>query len=383
MAIKFSVEQQLAIDSTGQNIIVSAGAGSGKTAVLTERIKRILLGGVKANQLLVLTFTNAAAAEMKERIIKKMAQDPILYTRTAEVDSAYITTFDSFSLSILKKYHDRLNLSRNISIIEKSVLNVYKRKVIDEIFLSYYENHDERFENMIFDFTSKNDNGLKKEMLKLAEKIELRTDKEEFLEKYIENYYNEEIFNNYYDELLQLLNEKINYIKVKLAQIQFEIEDKQFDSLHSALLPLLEAKKYDQIKANMNVKNPSFKGLEPVAKSIKDEIFNCVKSIKELCVFTNESYMKEAYFQSKQYVEIIIEILEVFYKKVNEYKFKYEAFEFIDIAKMAIKLVKENKDIKDELTEMFFEILVDEYQDTSDLQEEFISYISKNNVYMD
>ena len=100
MAIKFSLEQQLAIDSTGQNIIVSAGAGSGKTAVLTERIKRILLSGVKANQLLVLTFTNAAAAEMKERISKKMAEDNRLKARTAEVDSAYITTFDS---SLLRK----------------------------------------------------------------------------------------------------------------------------------------------------------------------------------------------------------------------------------------------------------------------------------------
>ena len=74
MAIKFSSEQQLAIDSRNKNIIVSAGAGSGKTAVLTERIRKILLSGVKANELLVLTFTNAAAAEMKERIRKKIKE---------------------------------------------------------------------------------------------------------------------------------------------------------------------------------------------------------------------------------------------------------------------------------------------------------------------
>ena len=100
MAIKFSSEQQLAIDSRNKNIIVSAGAGSGKTAVLTERIRKILLSGVKANELLVLTFTNAAAAEMKERITKTMAKDEILKDRTYEVDGAYITTFDSFSLSV-------------------------------------------------------------------------------------------------------------------------------------------------------------------------------------------------------------------------------------------------------------------------------------------
>ena len=103
MALKFSIEQQKAIDSHGKNIIVSAGAGSGKTAVLTERIKQILLKGVKANELLVLTFTNAAAAEMKERITKAMLNEDSLKDRTFEVDNAYITTFDSFSLSLVKK----------------------------------------------------------------------------------------------------------------------------------------------------------------------------------------------------------------------------------------------------------------------------------------
>ena len=134
MAIKFSSEQQLAIDSRNKNIIVSAGAGSGKTAVLTERIRKILLSGVKANELLVLTFTNAAAAEMKERITKTMAKDEILKDRTYEVDSAYITTFDSFSLSLVKKYHDRLNLSKNISIIDASVLNNLNTNVTVECF---------------------------------------------------------------------------------------------------------------------------------------------------------------------------------------------------------------------------------------------------------
>ena len=89
MKFNYSNEQLLAINSKGQNIIVSAGAGSGKTAVLTERIRQTLQSGVKADQLLVLTFTNAAAAEMKERVIKKMAEDETLKHRTAEVESAY------------------------------------------------------------------------------------------------------------------------------------------------------------------------------------------------------------------------------------------------------------------------------------------------------
>ena len=91
-------EQQDAIDLEGKNIIVSAGAGSGKTAVLTERVIRKLKGGVHVNELLVLTFTNAAAAEMKERIRKAIKKTKGLEKEANLIDGAYITTFDSFSL---------------------------------------------------------------------------------------------------------------------------------------------------------------------------------------------------------------------------------------------------------------------------------------------
>lgn len=382
MAIKFSKEQQLAIDSSGQNIIVSAGAGSGKTAVLTERIKRILYSGIKANQLLVLTFTNAAAAEMKERITKKMASDEKLSSRTAEVDSAYITTFDSFSLSIVKKYHDRLNLSKNISIVDNSVLNVYKRKIIDEIFESYYGKNDFKFEKLLNDLTVKDDKMLKGEILNLAIKIDLRTDRDEFLNNYINIYYSEGKFNQYYEELLSILKEKIQFIKNKMAVLNIELDASRYEKLHSIILPLIESDNYDSIRANVNVKLPTFKNLEETASMLKNDIYQTVKEIKELCIYTNLSYMKEAYFQSQDYVETIISILKEFYQKTESYKKKYEAFEFIDIAKMAISLVKNNLDIREEMKNMFYEILVDEYQDTSDIQEEFISYISNNNVYM-
>ena len=110
MATRWTPEQLQAIEEDGTNIIVSAGAGSGKTAVLTERVLSKIKNGIHINELLIMTFTNAAAKEMKDRIRKKLKKEG-LTEEVNLIDSAYITTFDSFSLSIVKKYHYILNLN--------------------------------------------------------------------------------------------------------------------------------------------------------------------------------------------------------------------------------------------------------------------------------
>ena len=98
--MNFTEEQRQAIFEDGKNIIVSAGAGSGKTAVLTERVKQKLLNGIHVNELLVLTFTNAASLEMKDRIRRAILSTPKILEEANYIDGAYICTFDSFSLSI-------------------------------------------------------------------------------------------------------------------------------------------------------------------------------------------------------------------------------------------------------------------------------------------
>ena len=113
-------DQEKAIYECGQNIIVSAGAGSGKTAVLSERILEKVKSGVSIDSLLVLTFTEAAAFEMKERIKKKVKDNPSTTHLASDVDSAYITTFDSYALSIVKKYHYLLGIDKNMDNDERA-----------------------------------------------------------------------------------------------------------------------------------------------------------------------------------------------------------------------------------------------------------------------
>ena len=142
-------EQELAIYKDNSNIIVSAGAGSGKTAVLTARVIRKLKDGVDINKLLVLTFTNEAAGEMKARIRKAISKEPSLKEQLDYIDGAYITTFDSFALSILRKYHYAIGASRNISIIDSSVINIKKEEAIDKIFNELYSVKDPDFLKLI------------------------------------------------------------------------------------------------------------------------------------------------------------------------------------------------------------------------------------------
>ena len=197
-------EQQDAIDRDGFNIIVSAGAGSGKTAVLTARIIRKLKDGVSINKLLVLTFTNAAAKEMKDRIRKAIKKVPSLKKELDLLDSSYITTFDSYSLSLVKKYNYLLNVSKNLKIVDSSIIKIKSKEFLDQIFEELYEKEDEGFLSLIGDFCTKDDSEIKKSILYLNSSLEMKYNKKDFLDNYINNYYNEEYVSKIVNEYLAL-----------------------------------------------------------------------------------------------------------------------------------------------------------------------------------
>ena len=153
---KWTSEQLTAINQENSNIIVSASAGSGKTAVLTSRVIRKLQSGISIDQLLILTFTKAAAKEMKERI-KSGIEKENLTENLKLLNKAYITTFDSYALSIVKRYHYLLQISPRISIEEGGILKIQAKKILDAIFEEMYEKEEPNFVSFINDFCVKDD----------------------------------------------------------------------------------------------------------------------------------------------------------------------------------------------------------------------------------
>lgn len=380
--MNWTPEQQEAINEEGKNIIVSAGAGSGKTAVLSERVIR-KLKTVDINKLLILTFTKEAANEMKERIRKKIKKNPNLKKQLDIIDSAYITTFDSYSLSLVKKYYYLLNISPNVGIIDSSIINIKKEEYIDEIFENYFEEKNPLFEKLIKDFCIKDDKEIKNYVIELNNKLDLKLNKEEYIDTYIENNFNEETLNKNIEKYINLIKEKIKEINNLIYDIQILVDGKYYEKLIEVLNPLLNSNTYIEFKNNSIIKLPQLpRGSEEELKEKKEELKNIIDYINKLTEEESIDKIKENILKTKSYIEIILEIIKNLNKKITNFKQQSEMYEFNDIAKMAIKVLEQNENIRLELKNYYNEIMVDEYQDTNDIQEKFISLIENNNVYM-
>ena len=382
--MKFSKEQQLAIDTHGTNIIVSAGAGSGKTAVLTERIFQMLKNGYDISRLLVLTFTKPAALEMKTRIKKRVKKDPTLESQYNKIDSAYITTFDSFALSVVKKYHYLLNVSKNIKIVDGIVMMLKKDEIINEVFNELYVEENEGFFDMLNKFTHKDDKLFKSSILKMAEGLQKQPYKDIYLSNYIADYYSENKIDYYINEYVKECNNRIK----DLRPLALELYDMITGTKPSeAIMELLDFISYDHTYPELvayvrTFKIPVIKG-SPEASEVKKKLNEKLSKYDlEFMKFDTIEDIKNTIYETKAYALTIIEILTRYFNKLISFKMEKGLFEFDDISMMVLQLFDRFPQVLKEVSLSFDEILLDEYQDTSDIQEAFISKISRNNVYM-
>ena len=171
--MNWTKDQEKAIYDKDSNILVSAAAGSGKTAVLVERIiQKIIKYNVDIDKLLVVTFTNAAASEMRERVLeaiyKKLDEEPENENLSKQIlllGKANISTIHAFCLEVIRNNFFELDIGSNFRVASEEEIELIKQDVIEDLFDKHYEEKDEMFEKLVETYTPYRDDTPLKELI--------------------------------------------------------------------------------------------------------------------------------------------------------------------------------------------------------------------------
>ena len=397
--------------------------GSGKTAVLVERIiNKIINENIDIDRLLVVTFTNAAASEMRERVLnaiyKKLDEDfenQNLQRQITLLNKASICTIDSFCLEVVRNnFYELENISPNFRIADTTEIELLKQETIEEIFEKKYEEQNKDFEKLINTYTSyRDDTPLKDLVLKIYTYIQSSPFPEEWLKEKIEMFNLkdklEEDFSNtkWGSILLQELKEEIIDDIVTLDKVHetlaFDPELEKFEQVLRTDLDMLENLKNhlnnwdNAYKINQNFKFVDWprkkvdSDIKEQAKSIRDDIKNKLNKKRDKILVTNSREANQDIFDM---YEILLKLQDLILKFGDEFskkKREKNIVDFNDIEHFALNiLLKRDENGNVEPTqvaktyqEKFIEIAIDEYQDSNLVQEYILGAISKqNNIFM-
>ena len=414
--IKWTGAQSLAIASRG-NILVSAAAGSGKTAVLVERVMRMIESECDIDELLIVTFTRAAAAQMREKIAaaisKELASNPDnerMARQQILLEKTLICTIDSFCADVLKNNFHSLgdvDISMNYSNLDQAQFAVLSSDVIDEVLEEKYELGDKSFLNLMDAFTSgKSDRGIYDVISALHFYTSAFVDRKQWIEEKIALYLESEAGKSFWGSIL--LKEIEENLLMASDNIQRAIktvkEDAETEVIYGEFLladyqiykDALEAagnKDWNKLFFLKDIKFPAFprkmkgidRDLRAKAKSYRDSA-KALYNASLGTVVENEEQFK----LDNSIIYPVVKELALFYEKYEERlferKLEIQSFEFSDIEYLALKiLTDENRlptAVAEEYKKRFKAILVDEYQDTNDVQDLIFRTISNNNLFV-
>lgn len=415
--MNWTTDQQKIIDLRNRNILVSAAAGSGKTAVLVARIISLITEGdspLDIDRLLIVTFTNAAAAEMKERIGKaieeKVRENPKnshLQKQAALIHSAQITTIHSFCLYVIRNHFNLIHLDPSFRIGDEAELTLLKSDVLGELLEEYYEAGDKDFLSFIECFASgKTDKKIEDLVLKLHQfsmsypwpKKWLTEREEAFLLESIEDMKN----TNWMKEFLQYLSSMISDLADRCTEAislcngvggpMAYLPALEGDyKLLTALSGVCDYEEYEKQLEAFSFARLSGKKEEGVreevkaqVKAIRDEIKKSINDIRKNYFFQTPEEMFLDLAAMKGHMKVLIQITKDFLDAFAKKKQKKNIVDFNDLEHFALNiLIKEEEGqlvpsvAADELSEYYDEIMIDEYQDSNFVQETILNSISK------
>ena len=410
---KKTAEQIQAIYSSGQNILVSASAGSGKTFVMAERILDQLARGVEIRQLFISTFTVKAATELKERLEKKISQQiqetqdvelkKHLGRQLADLPNAAIGTMDSFTQKFLTKHSYLLDLSPNFRILQnESEQLLLKNEVFHQVFESHYQGKEQgKFSQLVKNFAgrSKDARGLRKQVymiydflqstsnpqawlensfLKGFEKADFTVAKETLAEDIKERLWDLESFFRYHLENDAKEFGKAAYLEA-VQQVLDEIGALTNESTFNQYQEVLErVVSISKDKGGRALTNASRKAellelKEAYNQERKDKFEKLIALNDQITLLKfQEKYHQESWDLAKTFQVFMSDFVSAYRKRKRE----ENAFEFADISHYTIEILENFPQVRQEYQERFHEVMVDEYQDTNHIQERMLELLS-------
>ena len=408
--VKWTNEQLQAIQEKNSNILVAAAAGSGKTAVLVERIiHKIIDEQMDIDKILVVTFTNAAASEMRERILeaiyKKLEENPEnvhLQRQIILLNKASICTIHSFCLDVIHNHFYEIDLPSNFKIADTAEIDLLKQEVLDDLFEQKYTENDKNFIELLENYTNyRGDEALQELVLKIYKFIQSSPFPIKWLQEKLEllKIEDKDISQTIWGKLIiqtvdDDIQESIMQLEVTKSKMALYPEmTKFYQTISEDIINLQDLQKYnswDELYFNFSkwpVDKKVINDLKEDSKEIRDKVKKHIKEkTAKLLSCSQEQAVKD--------LKIITPILEKlsnlvteFTKNFAEKKKEKNCIDFNDIEHFALKiLLDENNnptEVAKKYKEKFEEIAIDEYQDSNLVQEAILTSISKgNNIFM-
>lgn len=407
---KWTEDQNKAISIRNCNVLVSAAAGSGKTAVLVERIIKLVTEDlVDIDKLLIVTFTNAAAGEMRERILQALMKELEKDAKNEEklkrqitlLNKSYITTVHSFCINIVRRHFHLIDVDPAFKIGDITELQIMIQETLEELLEIEYEIGNEDFIRLVESFGgNKNDINLEKLILKIYSFIQSKPEPLKWLSSMVE------MFNMTQDELEQskwietikdsiridlsgaksLIKEAITLCNKKngpsayLSAIESDLEN--INKLEKAL-------NQNDMNAFKNVLDSiSHERLSRVSKEVDEDLKKEVKKLRDSYKKIINSFITKQVFNKEIQVYLseineLYPIMKYLYKLVKDFsniyankKLEKGIIDFNDLEHFALKIL-ENEEVRNEYRNKFEYIFVDEYQDSNIVQETIINRIKR------
>ncbi len=425
--MKYTDEQQRVIDKREGNLLVSAAAGSGKTAVLVKRILEMVLdkaNPVNIDEFLIVTFTKAAANEMRERIEKafqeKLMEEPDnahLQAQLSLVHNAKITTIHGFCLSFMKEHFYMLPLLPGFRNLDENEQKLLKEECYEALLEEAYENSDPDFIDFVEAYgDEKGDDAIVTMIERLYNMANNDRDPEAFLDRCLKLY---DVTGNEEPELFNLLKE--DYLltlkghRENLLWCIDQLNDLPFNDdvvaeyrdVVSVIDELLNSDSLGELidkqstcLVDVTHKRPKVAGLSEYEKCIYDACKAKRTAAREFISVNNKkpAYMlisvldqKREYFGLYKYIKVYVDLTKKFMRLYGDAKIEKNVIDFNDMEHMTLGLLYDREgnctDIARNYRKNFKEIMIDEYQDSNRVQEAMLTAIStcqegKNNIFM-